>query len=526
MSNRFICLIAILALGTGLVALAGCSETAEKPLVPVYKTNLPEIERNSSAFKDQFPQQYDTYMRNNEDGLNTETKYKASFAFRKNDDINEIPKGKPGAAQPYLKNLWLGYPFSFEYNEARGHTYAVKDILDIDRINTYGENAGLPSTCWNCKTTKVLDWEKEFGDDFWSMDFNKFRSPDRINPMDNSIGCDTCHNPQDMTLRISSVPLNDYLESQGIDWREASRNDMRAYVCAQCHVEYYFQDKNHGPAAKPVFPWADGKDPADMYEYYQDKGPKGTDGTFMSFMDWKHPVSGTRMLKAQHPEYESWYNGTHGAAGVTCADCHMPYKRLDGRKKISSHQWSSPLRSLETIENTCRQCHSDKTAEFLKERVEFTQDRVYTMLLEAQGESVRAHEAVRQALEWDGERNYDYYNLIEEAREHVRKGQFYWDLISAENSIGFHNPSKTFDTLNLSKNESQKAVEIAMKATNYGIADDILGNIKDIVPPILEWSRAMQMEQDNLDKHIWTKYLPLLPKAEKQWDGINKISAK
>lgn len=532
MSKKFMYLCTILLFAAGYTVLIGCSDSNNEVVAPVYITNLSEGERNLSAFKEQFPYQYETYQKTREDGLETKTKYKASFAFHKNDNTNEPPVGFPGAAQPYLKNLWLGYPFSFEYNEARGHAHAVQDILDIDRINRYDENAGLPGTCWNCKTTKVLDWQKEYGDLFWSMNFNEFRDEMHISPMENSISCDTCHNPTDMTLRISSIPLNDALLARGVDWREASRNEMRAYVCAQCHVEYYFTDPAHGPAAKPVFPWTntkdggDGREPEQIYEYYQDKGPMGDDGMYMSFMDWQHPVSQTRMLKAQHPEFETWYNGPHGAAGVTCADCHMPYVRLDGKKKISSHQWISPLRSEETINGSCRQCHSDKSAEYLRERVEFTQDKVYTMLLEAQAVSVRAHEAVRQAAEWGGKKNPQYTELLAEAREHVRKGQFFWDLVSAENSIGFHNPSKAFDTLNKSKNESNAAVARALEATQFGIASVATDTIEEIVPPILDWSREMQMDQENLDKHIWTKYLPLLPKAEKVWDGQQKIATQ
>ncbi len=36
--------------------------------------------------------------------------------------------------QPYLKNLWIGYPFSYEYNRARGHTYALHDVGDIKKV--------------------------------------------------------------------------------------------------------------------------------------------------------------------------------------------------------------------------------------------------------------------------------------------------------------------------------------------------------------------------------------------------------
>ena len=522
MSKHFILLAVISILSLGL---AGCSSEAEPPLVPKYKTNLAEKERNSSAFGKEFPQQYDSYLKNNEDGLDTKTLFKSSFNFRKNDGTNPPPKGFPGAEQPYLKNLWAGYPFMYEYNEARGHTYAVEDILHIDRINNYSEQAGLPATCWNCKVPTIPDWVAKYGDDkFWSMNFHEFRTPDKINMKDNSIGCANCHDPKTMELVITSFPLKEALERQGIDWKKASRNDMRAYVCAQCHVEYYFMEADHGSSKKPVFPWDDGKEPEDMYKYYMDKGPKKAEGGFATFADWVHPVSKTRMIKAQHPEYESWYNGPHGAAGVTCADCHMPYQRMDGKKKVSQHQWTSPLRTLDRVDNACRQCHTDKTAEYLKSRVEATQKKTYTQLLTAQDISVKAHEAVRRASEWQGERAYNYEALMAEAREMTRKGQFFWDLISAENSIGFHNPVKSLDTLALSQQYSQKAVDLACEATNFGISKDMNQDIHTLVPPLLEWSREMQMDPANLEKHVWTRYMKPFPPAKRVWNVQQKVS--
>ena len=527
--------------GALLLGATACTE-AEQPLVPTYKTGLDKNELKSSAFAKQFPQQYDLYNRNTQgadittpkddpayvrEALKTETKYKASFPFHKNDGTNAPIKGKPGAAQPYLKNLWLGYPFSWEYNEARGHTYAVMDILEIDRINQYGEAAGLPATCWNCKTPKIPSWTEEYGDDkFWSMNFNEFRTKDKISMKDESISCATCHNAETMELQLYSIPLKDYLARSGQDFNQMSRNEKRALVCGQCHVEYYFSEPEHGPNKKPVFPWDLGKDPEQIYEYYQDKGKKRDDGSFAPFADWVHPVSQTPMLKAQHPEYENWYNGPHGAAGVTCADCHMPYMRLDGKKKVSSHQWTSPLRNDEMIDNSCRQCHTDKTVEYLRERVEYTQDKTYEQLLLAQDMSVRAHEAVRQAMEWQGYKGDEYTKKMAEAREMVRRGQFMWDLISAENSIGFHNPQKSLETLAKSQQYSQKAVEFASAATNYEIAKSLEGDIHELVPPILTWTREMQMEQENLDKHVWTRYLKLIPKADRLWHLQDRVEPK
>ena len=532
MSKKFCTLLVLSLCGFALLGLTGCSEV-EEPLVPTYKTGLGKDELRNSAFSKQFPEQWELYNRNTQGkdieipkdnpdylrlALQTATKYKASFAFRKNDGTNPPVKGKPGAAQPYLKNLWLGYPFSFEYNEARGHTYAILDILEIDRINRYDEKAGLPATCWNCKTAKIPSWVEEYGDDkFWGMNFNEFRTTDKIDMRDNTIGCANCHDSETMEMKLYSAPLKDWLARSGVDYDKLSRNEKRALACGQCHVEYYFSEPEHGPNKKPVFPWDMGFNPEQIYEYYQDKGKKKEDGTFAQFADWVHPVSKTPMLKAQHPEYEFWVNGTHGAAGVTCADCHMPYMRLDGKKKVSSHMWTSPLRNDELIDTSCRQCHTDKTVDYLRERVHFTQDRTYEQLLKAQDMSVRAHEAVRQAMEWDGYKGSEYDQKLAQAREMVRKGQFFWDLVSAENSIGFHNPAKALETLALSQQYSQKAVEFASSAANYEIAKNLEGDIHEIVPPILEWSREMQMDPANLEKHVWTRYLPVLPKADLMW---------
>ena len=46
----------------------------------------------------------------------------------------------------------------------------------------------------------------------------------------------------------------------------------------------------------------------------------------------------------------------------------------------------------------------------------------------------------------------------------------FWDFVSAENSVGFHNPAKALDTLTSSITLSQDAINVALKATNYGIA--------------------------------------------------------
>jgi nitrite reductase (cytochrome c-552) len=459
--------------------------------------------------------QYQSYLKNNDDSQMTE--YGGSVPHRKHDNVNPLPKGYKHA-QPYLKNLWLGYPFSYQYDRARGHTYAIDDIFKIDRINRYSEKAGLPATCLNCKTTTIPDLVKARGEDFWASEFHDYR------PMHDgkkhAIGCTNCHDPENkMRLAITSFPLDEALKRQGKNWREASRDEMRSLVCAQCHVEYYFETGVHGIAAKPHFPWDKGMNPEQIYEFYRNGEPK-PDGFKGPFVDWTHAVSKTAMLKTQHPEYEMYYDSIHGANGVSCADCHMPRIKI-GPATISSHQWTSPLKGEEGM-SACLSCHSDKTAEFMRGRVIYHQEKVWKQLLIAQEKSVRAHEALRLAMEYP---NLALPNetILNEAREKVRKGQWFWDYVSAENSAGFHNPSKALETLAFSQQYSDEAVQLAIRATNYAIAKELDKPIKDLVPPIMEHSRKLQQSQEHLNSHKWLRYLPLFPEADLVWDGYKKV---
>lgn len=520
--NKQICSLALAASALlGAALLSGCDDVSTELKAPVYKTDIKEDETRMTPFKADFPDQYASYQKNNEDTVMTD--YKGSVPYHKNDSVNPLPTGFRHA-QPYLKNLWLGYPFMYEYNETRGHTHALEDFVHIDRLNRWGADGkgNMPATCWNCKTPKMMTWIKQYGDEFWSKDVNEFRGKDKIDAKEESISCSTCHNPTNMELRLYSEPLKDWLKRSGKDWNTISRNEKRTLVCAQCHVEYYFTHPDNGPKLRPVFPWDNGMNPEDMYEYYKGHGKKDANGKPGPFADWVHAVSKVPMIKMQHPDYETFQDGPHGAAGVSCADCHMPYQRMDG-KKMSSHWMTSPMKDKEM--RACRQCHADKTPEYLRERVLYTQKKTYDQLIKAEALSVKAHEAVRLANAYSGERAPDYDALMAEAREMVRKGQLFWDYVSAENSVGFHNPAKALNTLMVSMESSQKAVDLATQATNYSIAPALAGDIEKIVPPILEMSRKLQQDPEYLKTNPWLQLLPALPKADAAWDGQERLTS-
>jgi len=135
----------------------------------------------------------------------------------------------------------------------------------------------------------------------------------------------------------------------------ATRQEMRSLVCAQCHVEYYFK----GAGKLVTYPWANGLRVEQIEAYYDET----------RFTDWTHKETGAPVLKAQHPEFETWSQGIHARSGVACADCHMPYVR-EGAIKVSSHHVRSPLLN---IAQACQTCHRIPEAE-IKARVEQIQD--------------------------------------------------------------------------------------------------------------------------------------------------------
>jgi nitrite reductase (cytochrome c-552) len=210
--------------------------------------------------------------------------------------------------------------------------------------------------------------------------------------------------------------------SQGIENYDvhtmASRQEMRAFVCGQCHVEYYFQ----GPEKRLTFPWANGVRADEMLQYYEENPHD----------DWTHADTGAKVLKAQHPEFEMWRQGIHGRSGVTCADCHMPYMRV-GAMKISDHHVRSPVLN---INNACQTCHKWPEEE-LRERIYTIQDRTFDMRNRAMEALVALINDIKAAI-GNGVSDAD----LEIARKLQRRAQFMVDYVEAENSMGFHAPGE------------------------------------------------------------------------------------
>jgi nitrite reductase (cytochrome c-552) len=220
--------------------------------------------------------------------------------------------------------------------------------------------------------------------------------------------------------------------------RDATRQEMRSFVCGQCHVEYYC-----GPKTTLFYPWGNGLKVEEIESTY-DKF-KFEDGH--RFYDWKHAETGAEVLKAQHPEFEVWNQGTHGKAGVACADCHMPYMR-EGALKVSDHWVRSPLTN---VNRACQQCHHYPEQDIIK-RVVTIQDRHFALMTRAGSALVDMLDAIKAAKAANATDAQ-----LEPVLEMQRKAQWRLDFVAAENSMGFHAPQELARILGESIDMSRQA---------------------------------------------------------------------
>ena len=394
---------------------------AVQPLV-----EIAAMEPDSAQWGINFPNQYDSLMKTKTNNVDTTYGGSSQFSWLERDPRQVI--------------LFGGYPFSKDYNDDRGHANALEDVRATKRLNLNDEDPKhTPATCYSCKSSDNPGLWTELGMEAYDkMSFNEM-TPN----INNAIGCSNCHEAETMRLVATNPALIEALERQGKDWETYSRQEMRSLVCANCHVEYYFK----GDGKYLTFPWDNGTKVEEIIAYYEEAG----------FKDWAYPETDSPMLKAQHPEYEFFTAGsTHYEAGVSCADCHMPYVR-DGASKYSSHDVHSPLLNPE---EACGQCHTD--TEYVVERVAIIQQQVAETKITAEDAIIDAMTAIKAAV---AAGNADPA-LLDEAKKLHREAQYMWDFISAENSTGFHNPEYALEVLSKSIDTARRAQMLAAQSVN------------------------------------------------------------
>ncbi|MBX3748081.1 MAG: ammonia-forming cytochrome c nitrite reductase subunit c552 [Verrucomicrobiae bacterium] len=417
---------ALLAVG-GLALLMNILEHKQEARNPFFRVvELTDETEDPAIWGKNFPLHYDDYLRTTDQ---QRTRYGGSEALPRTPtdaDPRSIVAQSRLEEDTRLKRMWAGYAFARDFREDRGHAYMLEDQTFTERQHAVAQ----PGTCLNCHASVYVPYMR-------AGDGDLFRGFEALNQMpfaearqhvQHPVTCIDCHDSQTMELRITRPAFIEGIRAakaaEGIpDYdvqRHASRQEMRSFVCAQCHVEYYFK----GPEKRLVYPWSKGLKVEDMLAYYDEVGHR----------DWTHAETGAAALKVQHPEFELWSQGIHARSGVACTDCHMPYKRV-GALKISDHHVRSPLLN---VQKACQTCHHWPEEELLQ-RAFTIQDRTYKMrnlAMDALMDLIDDLATVRSS----GIATNNPAFLA--AQDFQRKAKFYVDFIEAENSMGFHAPQE------------------------------------------------------------------------------------
>ncbi|MBP7052921.1 MAG: ammonia-forming cytochrome c nitrite reductase subunit c552 [Phycisphaerae bacterium] len=420
--------VVVVLLGLLAVSIMERRWEAQRPAIAVQPVG--EWEMDSEVWGRNYPNEYESYLRTRI--TDTKTKYGGSYPrdYLEGDPLQVI--------------LFAGYGFSKDYRQARGHYYSVEDVSKTARL----AKPFQAGTCWSCKSPDVPRLMNTMGvKEFYAANFHDL-TPEMTHP----IGCPDCHDPQTLRLRITRPALKEAFAAMGKDINQATHQEMRSLVCAQCHVEYYFRtDPQEGMKNYLVFPWAKGTTLEAMLAFYD-----GVEHT-----DYVHAISGAPIIKAQHPDYELYLTGIHAYRNVSCADCHMPY-RTEGGVKYSDHHVRSPLLN---IANSCAVCHRWGEDE-IRTRVEGIQTKTEQAKLAAEEALVKAHFDVAAAAQAGAS-----VEDLALPRKLLRWGQFRWDFISANNGMGFHAAQESMRLLGEAANLAQQArVETARLLARLGVA--------------------------------------------------------
>jgi len=411
-------LVSVILVLSVLITSIGCrtqddqDQNIEDPQTPGQTSEIPspdEMILSAEAWKDQYPLIYESFQLTSrfKDGVTEDPDLGGSHP------IDYLEK------YPDIKILYDGMGFSKEYYAARGHYYALNDVI----------NTARPKPGASCLACKSADYEKlliEYQDDLYAMDFHKVSQE-----AENGISCYSCHrNEPGKKIQITTPQFRVAIEKLETEPKPGTM------ACAQCHIEYYLD-----PETKEVIvPWDNGIEIAEIESYFDER----------DYFDWKHPRTGTPLIKVQHPEFETYTGSIHDKLGVSCADCHMPNVEENGQT-YKSHWAKSPLK---TINESCGSCHGGEI-DGLTARVEDIQKEIDAEQLVVGKMIVQLIEefaAVMEDRELDDATVNELWNLH-------RKAQYRWDFIFVENSTGFHNPSKARQALSEAKDYAQQALD-------------------------------------------------------------------
>jgi nitrite reductase (cytochrome c-552) len=264
--------------------------------------------------------------------------------------------------------------------------------------------------------------------------FSAKKFSDLQDQVTHSISCYDCHDEATLALRSLRPSVLEGFKhvlameegKKRTEMNDLTHQEKRSAICAQCHSTYYMADQT----GVVTFPWSKGMLAENAEEYYKEK----------NHSDWTHPISGAKMIKTVHPDYELYTTSLHYSRNVSCSDCHMPYK-TEGAEKFTDHHIRTPSvapnNPLSGIANTCSVCHrwSENDA---KKKIEEIQDKVKEVQNRGMKMLVLAHFDVAACVEAGATDDE-----LADVREELRYAQMHWDFVATSNGMGFHAPQES-----------------------------------------------------------------------------------
>ena len=476
-------IIAVAALVAVALAAFLVNIFERKQEAKVTTTRLVEVTRDTTdpaKWGVNWPKEYDSYKL---------TAQRTGTRFGGHVGNDALPQEKIDR-DPWLKRMFLGYAFSIDYRDRRGHAYMLQD-----QENTLRQTKPQTGSCLHCHASLMPLYRKLGNGDAIKGFETTYKIPykeldKQLHDMGHAqtVSCPDCHDPDTMQLIVtrpafllgiqrlansdSPTPFAPSIER----WRaagrkvaydpntQASRGELRTFVCAQCHIEYYCS------SVMPLTaPWGKGLSVDQIEAFWNEtKMPDGG-----RFYDYKHAETGAPILKAQHPEFEIWSQGVHARSGVACADCHMPYAR-DGATKVSDHWVRSPLLD---VSRACQTCHKQSESE-IKARVDLIQTRHYE-LLQRGGAAINAMMDAIVAAKKSGATDQQ----LNDALELQRKAQWRLDFVAAENSMGFHASQEEARALGEAIDYARQGEIAAIRLRSGGVSSASAGAAKAALVP-------------------------------------------
>src|SRR5689334_17756039 len=293
--------VAALAAAGILALLVNIFEHKQEARNPFYRVvEITDDTDDPAVWGKNFPLQYDHYLRTVDQ---IRTRYGGSEALPHTPtdaDPRSVVSQSKLEEDPRLKIMWAGYAFSKDFREERGHAYMLDDQTFTERQHVTKQ----PGTCLNCHASMYTTYKK-LGNGDLTKGFeavNQMPYFEARKLVEHPVACIDCHDPANMQLRVTRPAFMEGLQALAASddpvpqlasierWRKdgrkgvydvnamASRQEMRAFVCGQCHVEYYFK----GPEKRLTYPWAKGLKVDNIVAYYDES----------KFKDWIHADTG------------------------------------------------------------------------------------------------------------------------------------------------------------------------------------------------------------------------------------------